>query len=127
MLKSIFQKTPVPLIEKMMDVSGLRQRVISGNVANVMTPGYQRRDVDFAESLKRMDKASRFEALQSDSRHMPFAGQKAAQSQVDTLNEPVDIEKEMAASAENQILYQTAASLISRQFRSLHGAIRGRF
>lgn len=126
MLKGIFEKTSVPIIEKMMDVSGLRQRVISGNVANVMTPGYQRRDVNFIESLKQLDKASRFEASRSDGRHMPFTGQKAGADQVKTLNEPVDIEKEMAASAENQILYQTAATLISRQFRGLHAAIRGR-
>ncbi|MCK5145302.1 flagellar basal body rod protein FlgB [bacterium] len=126
MLKGIFQKTPVPFIEKMLDVAGLKQRVISGNVANVMTPGYQRRDVDFAASLKEMDQASRLTALREDLRHMPFSGQKGADGLVNTLNEAVDLETEMAASAENQILYHTAANLIGRQFRGLHTAIRGR-
>lgn len=126
MLKALFDKTSVPFMERMLDVSSLRQRVLSSNVANAMTPGYQRRDVNFAESLKAAD-TTRLEALRSDERHLTFSDDSGSQGVVTQQDEAVDLEKEMSASAENQVLYQTAATLIARQFNGLKGAIRGRF
>lgn len=39
------------LLEKGLDASSLRQRVIANNVANVDTPGFKRSDVDFSAVL----------------------------------------------------------------------------
>jgi flagellar basal-body rod protein FlgB len=43
-----------PLIDRLsryLDVTAMRSKVIAGNIANVDTPGYQTRDVDFRSQL----------------------------------------------------------------------------
>ena len=40
-------------IQRAMDRVSLRQSVLAGNLANINTPGYKRRDVDFAIELEK--------------------------------------------------------------------------
>ena len=42
-------------VSLMMDLISQRQRAIGSNIANVDTPGYVRRDIDFAEYLGSMN------------------------------------------------------------------------
>ncbi|MFH0880983.1 MAG: flagellar basal body rod protein FlgB, partial [Lentisphaerota bacterium] len=39
------------VLNKMLDVSALRQRVLANNLANINTPGYKRLDVKFRDEL----------------------------------------------------------------------------
>jgi len=128
MIRNVFSKTQIPFIEKLLDISSIRQRVIAGNVANVQTPGYTGRKVDFEKSLRNAETGKVLHGLESDERHMAIPGKGGLEKNVvveDTGVAP-DLEKEMALSAENQLLYHTSISLISRQFRALHAAVRGR-
>ena len=45
--KVIFNKTKVPVLNAVLDVTQLRQRVIANNIANVSTNGYRKQDVQF--------------------------------------------------------------------------------
>lgn len=47
----IFEKTSVPYVSKVLDVLSERQRVIADNVANVNTPGFRAKRVDFQSVL----------------------------------------------------------------------------
>jgi flagellar basal-body rod protein FlgB len=94
-----------------------------------MTPGYIRKEVNFEENLARAMGKSSMNGLRSDQRHIPIGDTKRGQNPVimHDVNAPnVDIELEMAASAENQLLYTTAAKLVSGKFKSLRTVIRGR-
>lgn len=129
MMHSIFQKTPIELMGKVLDISSIRQRIIAGNIANVLTPGYRAKDVNFEESLAQAVKKSGLPGRIEHPRHMPLgrADGEAPSTAVFDKGEKPDIEKEMANSAENQLLYQTAVKIIAGNFRSLRSVIRGRF
>jgi flagellar basal-body rod protein FlgB len=45
---------PVGQIEKFLDVTAIRQRLVAQNLANVDTPGYRTRDFDFRSELARV-------------------------------------------------------------------------
>jgi flagellar basal-body rod protein FlgB len=41
------------LLEKFLDVTSQRHKLVVGNMANVDTPGYQTKDIDFRNELQR--------------------------------------------------------------------------
>ena len=56
MSDSSFLSTPLmPTLERFLDASVLRQGVISSNLANIDTPGYRTRDINFQALLERAD------------------------------------------------------------------------
>lgn len=129
MLESIFKRTSVALMNKVLDISGAQQRVIASNISNVMTPGYRAKEVDFHQSLKTAMNKNGLEGQLEDQRHIPI-GKVQTEKQpilVQQGNPTPDMEKEMAKSAENQLLYAAAAKIVSGNFRALRGCIRGRF
>ena len=42
----------INVLDKALDASNLRETVLTNNIANVDTPGYKRREVDFASLLR---------------------------------------------------------------------------
>lgn len=106
------------LLEKMLDYSALRQKVIAHNIANVNTPGFRRSDVTFdgelKKALKNKDNLSKLEAK--------IYKPDIAATRSDNNN--VDIEKEFGKLSENALLYQTYIWLISRRLRGLKEAIK---
>ena len=64
-----------------------------------------------------------------DARHMPLGrtNGEGHSAVIEDGREPTDIEKEMVASAENQIFYSAAAKIIGGNFKALKAVIRGRF
>jgi len=42
----------INVLDKALDASDLRKTVITNNLANINTPGYKRREVDFESLLK---------------------------------------------------------------------------
>ena len=107
----------VRLLEKMLDYTALRQRVISNNIANINTPGFKQSEVNFQgeliKAIKNGDDVSdiRPEVVKPD----------IAVSRADGNN--VDIDKEMGKLTENALLYKIYAQLISRRLRGLREAI----
>jgi flagellar basal body rod protein FlgB len=51
----ILNKTSVPLLNKVLNVTSLRHRAVSNNISNVNTVNYKRKDIDFASYLKSVD------------------------------------------------------------------------
>ena len=55
------------LLEKMLDVSSVKHKVIANNIANVNTPGYKKMEVSFADQLEKVlnkDSMNKFDTLQ---------------------------------------------------------------
>jgi flagellar basal-body rod protein FlgB len=129
MIGDIFERVGVNLMGKVLNISSQRQRVIAGNIANVMTPGYTKKELNFEENLARAMGKQGLPGLLENKRHIPIGNPDNGRQPLITenLNEgTVDMEKEMAASAENQLLYSTVTKLLSGKFRSLQLVIRGR-
>jgi len=114
-------------IEKALDVAWKRNEIISENIANVDTPGYKRKDVQFEDYFNSELKNSRISKLKSrlsndedirvvyDNRNYSY--------RLDGNN--VDIEREMAIRAENTIRYYTLINRMSSQLNKIRTIIKG--
>jgi flagellar basal-body rod protein FlgB len=131
--KVLFNKTKVPVLNGVMDVTQLRQRVIANNIANVGTKGYRRQEVRFQEYLDSFVHKPPVEGKVSDSRHIsvpkPMNNPEIFESE-SGLNDAginnVDIDKEMAELAENHLFFNVGSHLTNRQFAGLRKSITGR-
>ena len=98
------------LLARLMSAASLRSRVISGNLANQNTPGYQRKLVRFEEllSAELLEGASpeRLARIEPEVVVDP-----AAEASPD--GNSVDLEQEMNAMRENRLLYELYATLLT--------------
>ncbi len=134
MLKNIlFNRKSDILLSLMLDKASVHQRVISSNVANVGTPGYERLGVSFEEKLE--EAVSLGEKMKtSDPRHIPsptwYRDLKPEVAKIEDgywngINN-VNIDQEMVDLAKNQLDFNIGVRLMSSRFNSLRTAIRGR-
>lgn len=129
----IFHKTKVPVLNAVLDVTQVRQRVIANNIANVSTKGFHAKDVRFQDYLSSFVNPGPVQAQTTDGSHMAIPdGQDRpevyeVQSEVnDSGLNNVDIDKEMAGLAENHLFFNVGSTLIQRQFAGLKKSITGR-
>lgn len=95
----------------------LRQSVISANVANAETPGYKAKVVDFENALASAIRQegqieNKIETLKANVYDNPDA-------EVAMDGNSVDLEKEMAAMLENNLMYRTATQMINKKLAAL--------
>lgn len=107
------------LLTKLMEVSDIRHRVVSQNLANVNTPGYQRLKVNFEDELAKeilggseVELTREPEVVKDDSLPVRADGNN------------VDIDMEIGELQRNAVLYQTYAQLMATQFSTMRMAIR---
>lgn len=114
-------------IEKALNVAWKRNDIISENIANVDTPGYKRKEVQFDYYFNSELKKSRISNLKSkltDSENVKIVYDNRNYSyRLDGNN--VDIEREMAIMAENTIRYYTLINRINGQFNKIRTIIKG--
>jgi flagellar basal-body rod protein FlgB len=105
------------LLERYLDVASMRQTLITTNVANVDTPGYHTRDVDFRGELVR--------ALNGEDTSLtsPFVVPvRGLVERPDGNN--VSADREAMLLAEVQLQYKAATALIRSEFGELTVAIK---
>jgi flagellar basal-body rod protein FlgB len=134
----LFDATRIPMLTRALDVYALRQRVISSNVANIGTDGYKAQRVRFEEELSGAARGSSLRGTVTHADHLAIGGGDAGavRPSVGAANEDgtadgasgvndVDIDREMAEMAKNQIRFKFAARLIGDGFRGIQKSIRG--
>src|SRR5262249_3727555 len=98
-----------------------RTKVLASNIANVSTPGYQARDVDFAASLQ--------SALGDAGDGAGFDGDDALKYRVpyhpSQDGNTVELGVEQAAFAQNALDFQTSLSFLNMKLKGLAKAING--
>ena len=130
----LFGYRPDQLLGKMLDKAALSQRVISSNVANAETPGYQRKGVSFDQELLRAVAADRMPVKRTNPKHMPDPNWvENIEPEVVEIEDGywngvnnVDIEREMVDLAKAQLDFSMASKLLNSRFTGLRTAIRGR-
>ena len=109
-----------------------RHDAITENLANVSTPLYRRKDIDFRQILSdNMDTEAPMEGMLTDSRHIPLnigeSGKFAIShpDETDTKNDGnnVDLDKEVVNMSNNSVYYESMASILNKKFRMLTAAI----
>lgn len=98
-----------------------RQALLSGNLANVNTPGYKRKDIDFNIVLdEEMGRGANSFAQADKSSH--DAQSQPTSATADGNN--VDLEHEVMSLAETELRFQTLARMTNKYFSNLNYAIR---
>src|SRR4051812_10395833 len=94
-----------------------RQAALSDNLANVATPGYVRKDVNFHDTLAA--------ALQNgeDTRGMTFTAQNDAASPVRADGNSVDVDAENSNLAENALEYDALSKVAGTRIDILKSAM----
>jgi flagellar basal-body rod protein FlgB len=120
-------------LAKSLDLRSQSQAIISANIANADTPGYQAQTLDFEGALaKALTVDDKLPLERSNSRHIGSAGevddiQGEIYNQInDVVREDgntVDRDAEMTNLFQNQLLYNAAADLVKKKVGMLKYAI----
>lgn len=107
-------------LESFLQVARERSAVIASNMANVDTPGYHTRDMDFSRELQRATQASEAGSAPQAPRLTTVKG---------LLERPdgnnVDVDRESMLLAETQLQYEAGTELLKSRFHQLLSAISG--
>jgi len=137
MLDQIMHSTNFNYLPRAMTASSMRQEVIANNIANVNTPNYRKKNVEFEDMLAReiygeKQPEGKLTMVRTHDKHLPFkpVAVHAAPNVVEdnnTLmrvdNNNVDIDIEMATLAKNQIYYNALANQLGGYVQKLRNAI----
>ncbi len=120
------------ILEQGIDGASKRQSHISNNIANADTPGYKREDIDFKSALRKMAGPERGHSL-SKTRNNHLAGRQNYNSGLNNFKERntsfrvdgsnVDIEREMAEMAKNNVYFDTLAQQLDASFNRIHSVL----
>lgn len=124
-------------LENAIHAASMRQRVLANNIANVDTPYYKRSDVAFEEYLTKAIGGQGERALpgkMTDPRHIPIHVSYPSpspqmvtdeSSAINNNRNNVDIEKEMALLAENQLRYNLLTQQLGHEKKMMRIGIQG--
>jgi flagellar basal-body rod protein FlgB len=128
--KFIFDKIGVPSFQKYLTLGSYRHKLISSNISNVSTPGYQAEDIEFQDEFARMTQQSNhIEGAMTNANHIPLGAHPSRPPQVqheqikDGDINSVNIEEQASNLAQNELLYTIGAKLIKQRFEGLKTAI----
>jgi flagellar basal-body rod protein FlgB len=107
---SMIESNLLNSLGKYLDVAAYRQSLIAGNMANVDTPGYRTRDVDFRSELRRAQTA------EPEVMEVPGLLQRP-----DGNN--VNVDRESLLLAQTQLQFRVGVQLIRAEFRRFTTAI----
>lgn len=132
-MKGLFERH-FGVVEKVLDLRLQRQNVVMANVANVNTPKYKARKLEFEEDLqKAMNMDQRGRMTRTDAKHMPaefdvngFNGKNFADWKPRTVygEDVVDLDKEMTTMAKNSMMYNALTDIIAKNFSGLSTVIQ---
>ena len=123
-LKSLFGKT-FNAIEQSLDLAKMRHGLIASNIANLNTPNYRTKDIDFNKILRDVLSRRSVELVRTNSLHFPTekaqieSGEIFSEEPFGSGGGSVDIDNEMTKLAENNLRYQTGVELLLRKFSML--------
>jgi flagellar basal-body rod protein FlgB len=119
--------------EQALLLHGQRLSVLANNIANVDTPNYKARDIDFAEVLGNTDGGATLPITMTNSAHMALTDGGLPAGEVKYRNpyqasldgNTVEMPVEQAAFAENNVRYQASLNFINSDIADLKYAIAG--
>ena len=109
-------------LQSALDVRLERQNVLNGNLANLDTPGYSPRDLDFDKALAAAEatRSQGSDPAMSNAHHDSSAFVHVAQDlQTGLDGNGVDLDKTMVELARNSLLYGAAAKAVGKKLSLL--------
>ena len=121
----------INVLDKALDASTLRETVITNNLANINTPGYKRREVDFESLLRQELDKIKWNSLDEKMNDVQLSHLNAGvhfdmqaygyDYRLDGNNVDVDVENTELAS--EQLRYQLISDSVTQEFSRLQKAM----
>lgn len=124
----------IQTLEQALSTATLKQRVHAANIANVDTPNYKSKQVDFQSVLNSTMNNQAFSSFKTNAKHFSFSGESTQQhpaikvnnsSQYSPNGNNVDMDYEMSNLAKNQLFYNAVTEGINGKFNNLRTVING--
>ena len=118
-----FDRT-IKMMEDRLSLNSLNQKVISGNLANINTPGYKAKELSFEKALRESLEDQVLNMVRSNGNHFaPDDPVQAMEHPEIVENGPVDLDTEMVRLTKNSIEYQYMVSMLNKKLTMLKMAI----
>jgi flagellar basal-body rod protein FlgB len=103
----------VNLIEKALNIRTYYHKVISGNIANVETPGYKEKDLDFRNELQKKISSGET-ALRDSSIEVTESVANDGLKSID--GNTVNMENQIVKLTENQLMFHSLVQVATKRF-----------
>lgn len=136
LVKDFLFNTKLPLMNKALDSYALRQQTTAKNIANADTPNYRPERVRFEELFHNEEVV--LKGVETKSGHIPLgranSGPPMGQKEFRDIPEAVvffsgenhvNLDREMAESAENQIRFRLVTKMVNKYFNGISSSIKG--
>jgi len=135
-MEKLFDR-PVELMGKALSLRLKKHEHIAGNLANMNTPGYRVKDLEFQKALqKSLPKSDgRLPMEKSHAGHIPAGNLKGAYEsaqnsvvygvygQDEQGQDVLDIDQEMTKLVKNHLMYNATVQMLSKEFENIKYAI----
>ncbi|NGP44132.1 flagellar basal body rod protein FlgB [Bacillaceae bacterium SIJ1] len=127
---SLLASSTITALEKSVGFAQMKQNVIAQNISNADTPGYKERSISFRDTLHNAQES--LVAKKTNAAHIPFSKEtntpyliQSKQTSYHHNGNAVDIDKQMAMMAENQMHYYALVDRLNGKYQSLRSVIKG--
>ncbi len=120
------------LLKSSLDFRAAKQSVITSNLANIETPGYEPKKANFSQALKEaVDGNAKkirtdLNLTRTHDAHLPSSARTNPAYTIGPAEAGrSDLDREMAEMAKNNLLFEASTTLLAKKFQSLRTAIEG--
>jgi flagellar basal-body rod protein FlgB len=113
---SIFNDPTITALTRFLDVNVFRSELVMSNMANIDTPGYRTRDVNFSQELERANGNLEYASFSPIARQV-----RGLMERPDGNN--VSLERESLLLADTQLRFSAGVQLLRDKFKMLLSAI----
>ena len=111
------------LLEKMLNVSTTKHKVIANNIANVNTPGYKRMEVSFEDQLSRAIQDAPVSKLVNLQPKIVVSKDKEGSGSIRNDGNNVNIDSEVTSLVRNTLSYNIYTQLLGKKMDMVKSAI----
>ncbi|MBN8689407.1 MAG: flagellar basal body rod protein FlgB [Armatimonadetes bacterium] len=104
---------------KALERTSMRHELVSNNLANVNTPNYKRKDIDFSIEIERAN-----DRFSLNKHQLGDKGIQITEGSIRRDGNSVDLESEVVALAETDLHYRMLSEMTGRYFSGLKSVIR---
>jgi flagellar basal-body rod protein FlgB len=104
----------INLIGKALNIRASYHKVISGNIANVATPGYKEKEMDFKKEIDRVMYSDASGSVISNGVEVKESPESDGLSSLD--GNTVSVENQIVKLTENQVMYHSLVQVAAKRF-----------
>ncbi len=124
------------ILSKVLDLRSEKQEIISSNIANAETPGYAPARFEFEQQLRQaLNREDGFHLVTDNAAHIPSTVTNLDSVSGTVVRLPdktgigdkngVNVDQEMIALSENEIMYEAAAQILNKKLTLLAYVVQG--